>query len=53
MLLWVIKKQIDEILQTFRIQQSISMTGCPYNNVVTETKYKIIKTKSIKQKIFS
>lgn len=47
------KKQIDEILQIFGIQQSIGMIGCPYNNVVTETEYKIIKTKFIKQKTFS
>lgn len=46
-------KQIDEILQTFGIQRSLSMKGCPYDNAVAEATYKIIKTEFVKQKTFS
>lgn len=45
-------KQIDEVLQTFGIQRSLSMKGCPYDNAVTEATYKIIKTEFVKQKHF-
>ena len=37
-------KIIDELLNTFKIERSLSKKGCPYDNVVTESTYKIIKT---------
>ena len=37
-------KIIDEILDTFEIKRSLSKKGCPYDNAVAKTVYKIIKT---------
>lgn len=37
-------KLLDEILETFHIQRSLSMKGCPYDNAVAEATFKIIKT---------
>ena len=42
-------KLIDETLETFSIQRSLSMKGCPYDNAVAEATYKIIKTEFVKQ----
>ena len=36
-------KLIDETLESFQIQRSLSMKGCPYDNAVAEATYKIIK----------
>lgn len=44
-------KRIDETLDTFGIQRSLSMKGCPYDNAVAT--YKIIKTEFVKGRIFS
>lgn len=46
-------KQIDETLKAFEIECSLSMKGCPYDNMVTEATYKIIKTEFIKNRIFA
>ena len=35
---------IDEVLETFKIQRSLSMKGCPYDNAVAEATFKIFKT---------
>lgn len=42
-------KLIDDTLETFSIQRSLSMKGCPYDNAVAEATYKIIKTEFVKQ----
>ncbi len=44
---------IDETLETFNIQRSLSMKGCPYDNAVAEATYKIIKTEFIKKRVFA
>lgn len=43
---------IDEALQTFNINRSLSMKGCPYDNAVAEATYKIIKTEFVKGRHF-
>lgn len=40
-------KLIDETLETFCIERSLSMKGCPYDNAVAEATYKIIKTEFV------
>lgn len=37
-------KLISEALETFSIQQSLSMKGCPYDNAVAEATFKVFKT---------
>ena len=44
---------IDEILETFEIQRSLSKKGCPYDNAVAEAGYKIIKTEFTFNRIFN
>ena len=46
-------KMIDETLDTFNIQRSLSMKGCPYDNAVAEATYKIIKTEFVRKSAFS
>ncbi|NME83419.1 IS3 family transposase [Clostridium sp. SM-530-WT-3G] len=46
-------KIIDEILETFEIQRSLSKKGCPYDNAVAEAGYKIIKTEFAFNRIFN
>lgn len=41
-------KLIDEVLDTFNIQRSLSMKGCPYDNAVAEASFKIFKTEFTK-----
>ncbi|MGL4373185.1 MAG: IS3 family transposase, partial [Turicibacter sp.] len=43
---------IDELLKTFKIERSLSMKGCPYDNAVAEATYKVIKTEFIYNKTF-
>lgn len=45
-------KIIDEILETFNIERSLSMKGCPYDNAVAEAAYKVIKTEFIRNRTF-
>ena len=45
-------KIIDEVLQTFKIERSLSKKGCPYDNSVAEATYKIIKTEFTFNRIF-
>jgi len=46
-------KLIDDALETFNIQRSLSMKGCPYDNAVAEATFKIIKTEFIKGRHFT
>ncbi len=45
-------KAIDEVLNTFNIDRSLNMKGCPYDNAVAEATYKIIKTEFVKNNRF-
>ena len=45
-------KIIDELLDTFEIERSLSKKGCPYDNAVAEAGYKIIKTEFAFDRIF-
>ena len=45
-------QMIDEILEAFNIQRSLSMKGCPYDNAVAEATYKVIKTEFVNQHLF-
>ena len=45
-------KLIDEALETFNINRSLSMKGCPYDNAVAEATFKIIKTEFVKKRHF-
>ena len=38
---------IEELLETFDIERSLSHKGCPYDNAVAEATFKIIKTEFI------
>ncbi|EUJ35659.1 IS3 family transposase, partial [Brochothrix campestris] len=44
---------IDEALETFNIQRSLSMKGCPYDNAVAEATFKVFKTEFANQTHFS
>lgn len=39
---------IEEVLNTFAIKRSLSMKGCPYDNAVAESTFKIIKTEFVR-----
>lgn len=43
---------IDETLEAFKIQRSLSHKGCPYDNAVAEATFKIIKTEFVKNQKF-
>ena len=43
---------IDEILDAFNIERSLSMKRCPYDNAVAEATYKVIKTEFVNNRIF-
>lgn len=40
-------KDIDDLLRIFKIQRSLSKKGCPYDNAVSESTFKIIKTEFV------
>lgn len=44
---------IDETLETFNINRSLSMKGCPYDNAVAEATFKVIKTEFARNYIFN
>jgi putative transposase len=46
-------KLIDEVIEVFEIERSLSNKGCPYDNAVAESLYHILKTEFIKGKIFN
>ena len=43
---------IDELLDVFHIKRSLSMKGCPYDNAVAESNFKIFKTEFVKGRNF-
>ena len=43
---------IEQLLNTFQIQRSLSKKGCPYDNAVAEATYKIIKTEFVRNQSF-
>lgn len=45
-------KVIDNLLETFKINRSLSKKGCPYDNAVAEATFKIFKTEFAFNKIF-
>ncbi|MCR6110573.1 IS3 family transposase [Bacillus sp. A301a_S52] len=46
-------KLISEALETFGIQRSLSMKGCPYDNAVAEAMFKVFKTEFANSAHFS
>ncbi len=46
-------KLITEALETFGIQRSLSMKGCPYDNAVAEAMFKVFKTEFANNAHFS
>ena len=44
---------ISEALETFGIQRSLSMKGCPYDNAVAEATFKVFKTEFANQVRFA
>ena len=44
---------VEEILETFGIERSLSHKGCPYDNAVAEATFKIIKTEFIWNEAFA
>ncbi|HED0876551.1 TPA: IS3 family transposase, partial [Campylobacter jejuni] len=46
-------QDIDEILETFKIERSLSEKGTPYDNAVAEATFKTIKTEFIHGRVFS
>lgn len=45
-------KLIDEVIDAFEIERSLSNKGCPYDNAVAESLYNILKTEFIKGNVF-
>lgn len=45
-------KSIDQLLNTFNIERSLSNKGNPYDNAVAEATYKVIKTEFINNETF-
>jgi transposase InsO family protein len=43
---------IDELLESFQIRRSLSMKGCPYDNAVAESTFKMIKAEFIAYRRF-
>lgn len=46
-------KLIENILETFKITRSLSKKGCPYDNAVSETTFKLFKTELIYGETFN
>jgi len=46
-------KAIDEVLNKFDIERSLSKKGCPYDNAVAEAAFKVVKTEFAFDKIFN
>jgi len=43
---------IDELLDSFQINRSLSMKGCPYDNAVAESTFKMIKAEFVSSRRF-
>jgi putative transposase len=46
-------KIIDELLNAFNIERSLSKKGCPYDNAVAEATFKIFKTEFVNNRRFN
>ena len=46
-------RTIEELLETFHIERSLSHKGCPYDNAVAEATFKIIKTEFVWNETFA
>lgn len=46
-------KLIDDALETFEIQRSLSLKGSPYDNAVAEAMFNVIKTEFVKGTYFA
>ena len=44
---------IEELLEAFDIERSLSHKGCPYDNAVAEATFKIIKTEFLWNETFA
>lgn len=44
---------IEELLEAFNIERSLSQNGCPYDNAVAEATFKIIKTEFVWNETFA
>ena len=43
---------IDGVIETFNIRRSLSKKGCPYDNAVAESAFKVFKTEFANQQVF-
>jgi putative transposase len=43
---------IDDLLDTFGINRSLSLKGCPYDNAVAEATFKLIKAEFVNRRFF-
>lgn len=43
---------IDDLLSNYKIKRSLSKKGCPYDNAVAETTFKIVKTEFVQERTF-
>ncbi|MBI4857026.1 MAG: IS3 family transposase [Acetobacterium woodii] len=43
---------IDGVMETFNIRRSLSKKGCPYDNAVAESTFKVFKTEFANQQVF-
>ena len=46
-------RTIEELLETFHIERSLSHKGCPYDNAVAEATFQIIKTEFVWNETFA
>lgn len=44
---------IDGVMETFNIERSLSKKGCPYDNAVAESAFKVFKTEFANQHVFT
>lgn len=47
-----INNAIDGVIETFEIRRSLSKKGCPYDNAVAESEFKVFKTEFANQHVF-
>ena len=45
-------QMIDDVMETFDIKRSLSLKGCPYDNAVAESTFKIFKAEFVYGRIF-
>ena len=51
-ILWESGNTVEELLETFHIERSLSHKGCPYDNAVAEATFKVIKTEFVWNETF-